>query len=91
MAERTKIRPLVPGVTGATTRAAWTPVARAHRGELVRSLRPSLKHLIVPPISASGPVGASSARPTGSSTTSFGRSATSFRSWYRRRVASHAS
>jgi hypothetical protein len=48
MAERTKIRPLVPGVTGATTRAAWTPVARAHRGELVRSLRPSLKHLIVP-------------------------------------------
>ena len=48
MAERTKIRLLVPGVTGATTRAAWTPVARAHRGELVRSLRPSLKHLIVP-------------------------------------------
>lgn len=48
MAERTKTRPLVPGVTGTTTRAAWTPVARAHRGELVRSLRPSLKHLIVP-------------------------------------------
>jgi hypothetical protein len=48
MAARAKTRPLVPGVTGATTRAAWTPVARAHRGELVRSLRPSLKHLIVP-------------------------------------------
>jgi hypothetical protein len=48
MAARAKTRPLVPGVTGATTRAAWTLVARAHRGELVRSLRPSLKHLIVP-------------------------------------------
>jgi hypothetical protein len=48
MAERPKIRPLVPGVNGASTRAAWTPVARAHRGELVRSLRPPLKHLIVP-------------------------------------------
>ena len=48
MAARPKPRPLVPGVTSTTTRAAWTPVARAHRGELVRSLRPSLKHLIVP-------------------------------------------
>lgn len=48
MAARPKPRPLVPGVTAATTRAAWTPVTRARRGELVRSLRPSLKHLIVP-------------------------------------------
>ena len=49
MAARAKTGPpLVPGVTGAITRAAWTPVARTHRGELVRSLRPSLKHLIVP-------------------------------------------
>ena len=48
MTARTKTRPLVPGVTGATTRAAWKPLARAHHGQLIRSLRPSLKHLIVP-------------------------------------------
>jgi hypothetical protein len=46
---RAKTRPTrVPGVTGAPTRAAWKSVARAHPGQLVRSLRPSLKHLSVP-------------------------------------------
>jgi hypothetical protein len=48
MTARKKSKTLVPGVTGATTRAAWKGLARAHHGQLVRSLRPSLKHLIVP-------------------------------------------
>ena len=49
MAARAKTRPpLVPGVTGAITRAAWKSVKRTHPGQLVRSLRPSRKHLIVP-------------------------------------------
>jgi hypothetical protein len=48
MTARKKTKALVPGVTGATTRAARKGVARAHHGQLVRSLRPSLKHLIVP-------------------------------------------
>jgi hypothetical protein len=49
MAGRAKTRPpLVPGVSGAITRAAWKPVERARHGQLVRSLRPSRKHLIVP-------------------------------------------
>jgi hypothetical protein len=48
MTARKKTRPRVPGVTDATTQATWKPVARAYHGQLVRSLRPSLKHLIVP-------------------------------------------
>jgi hypothetical protein len=48
MTARRKTRPRVPGLTDATTRATWKPIARAYHGQLVRSLRPSLKHLIVP-------------------------------------------
>jgi hypothetical protein len=99
MTARRKTRPRVPGVTDATTRAAWKPIARASHGQLVRSLRPSLKHLIVP-LDVELPRGPHQrlrtrrrliSKATRSSMTSFGRSALSSRVWYRRRVAFHAS